>query len=663
LAIIAGCPRAEHVVNPGELPAAARPALDQVPRAELNRFAAELYLPLFWDRDADGDGAVDPGELAVLWMGTELTSREDWVKDGQLTDRFFEAYRRIVDRKLKGPSTTPDASDAERERMALIRRELEQGRPTVIRTDLSGWSEADRAFARHIVAAARVIERLFQQQSGSWSLRGQVPEHDTASRMVFYRNHGPWCEAPETESNPKCNAIPALPKRISGLYPASIQNDKSFCDALKKEPDAEKLRGHFSAVRGDPGKLEAVPYHLAFAEDMKEVATHLDAAANALGPDEAALKAYVLAAAKAFRDNGWEQADEAWAKMNAANSKWYLRIGPDEVYHEPCSLKAGFHTSFARINKGSIEWQTKLEPVKSQMEEAIAKLAGPPYAARTVTFRLPDFIDLVLNAGDARAPLGGTAGQSLPNWGPVANESRGRTVLMTNLGTDPDSREDSEKLAKSVFCKPVMTMFSSDPAIGFVGTILHEATHNFGPAHEYKVDGKKDEEIFGGPKASMLEELKAQTGSLYLTDWLAARNVIERPFANKVHVRNITWALRQISAGMYDSNGKPKPYSQLAAMQFGWLVENGAVNWNPNEMAANDSDKGCFSVHVDAFPTAVEGFMRIVAGIKARGDTEGVKKLTGDYVDVSGDKKAMLELIRERYLRAPRGSYVYALEL
>jgi hypothetical protein len=161
----------------------------------------------------------------------------------------------------------------------------------------------------------------------------------------------------------------------------------------------------------------------------------------------------------------------------------------------------------------------------------------------------------------------------------------------------------------------------------------------------------------------MLEELKAQTGSLYLTDWLAARNVIERPFANKVHVRNITWALRQISAGMYDSNGKPKPYSQLAAMQFGWLVENGAVNWNPNEMAANDSDKGCFSVHVDAFPTAVEGFMRIVAGIKARGDTEGVKKLTGDYVDVSGDKKAMLELIRERYLRAPRGSYVYALEL
>ena len=75
------------------------------------------------------------------------------------------------------------------------------------------------------------------------------------------------------------------------------------------------------------------------------------------------------------------------------------------------------------------------------MEKALAVLAGPPYEAREVSFHLPDFIDIVLNAGDARAARGATIGQSLPNWGPVANEGRGRTVAMTNFYADPDSRD------------------------------------------------------------------------------------------------------------------------------------------------------------------------------------------------------------------------------
>ncbi len=35
--------------------------------------------------------------------------------------------------------------------------------------------------------------------------------------------------------------------------------------------------------------------------------------------------------------------------------------------------------------------------------------------------------------------------------------------------------------------------------------------------------GKIDDEIFGGPLASMLEELKAQTAALFFTEWLVER--------------------------------------------------------------------------------------------------------------------------------------------
>jgi len=396
---------------------------------------------------------------------------------------------------------------------------------------------------------------------------------------------------------------------------------------------------------------------------MKVISNHLRAAAEAItSSDETAFKAYLLATAQAFLDNNWEPADEAWAKMNAQNSKWYLRIGPDEVYFEPCNLKAGFHVSFARINQDSLRWQRKLEPVKADMEKVIAELAGPPYAARQVSFHLPDFIDIVLNAGDSRSSHGAPIGQSLPNWGPVANEGRGRTVALTNLYTDSDSQAEMTTQAESLLCPQTMAKFDATPEPGVMATVLHEAAHNLGPAHEYKVDGKKAGEIFGGPMASTLEELKAQTASLFLTDWLVERGVIDRALADRAHVRDITWAFGHISRGMYTATGKPKSYSQLSAIQLGFLVEHGAVQWRADQTAANRSDQGCLEIHTEKFAPLTKKLMEISAGIKSRGDVEGAKKLKASYVDVDGDKKKLLETIRERWLRAPKATFVYSIE-
>jgi len=55
--------------------------------------------------------------------------------------------------------------------------------------------------------------------------------------------------------------------------------------------------------------------------------------------------------------------------------------------------------------------QEKLVPVEQTMEETIARIIGKPYAARKVTFHLPDFIDIVINAGDDRRESGATIGQ------------------------------------------------------------------------------------------------------------------------------------------------------------------------------------------------------------------------------------------------------------
>ena len=669
LGLLAGCSSAPPTPTPVDPLAPIAPAepappplsTDAVTRADFNVLAAQLALPLFWVEDVDTDGRLDEGELAVLW-GIDGTSYPDWVKGGAFTPKFAAAYAEIQALK-EGRRPSPEVSPEEKKRRELMVTELAGGQPTLVHNDFSTASAEDRAIVDHILAAAKIIEKIHLEQIGAWELRDQVPANDPASRMVFYRNQGPWCVTPEVENDPACNAIPSKPEKISGLYPASLQKKKDFCESLKKEKDAEKLRHQFHVVAEEGGKLKAVPYNVAYAEDTKKVSALLKQAAGAVkSPSEAAFKAYLEAAAQAFLDNQWEPADEAWAKMNAENSKWYLRIGPDEVYFEPCSLKAGFHVSFARINQDSLKWQQRLDPVKGDMEKALAALAGPPYEARDVAFHLPDFIDIVINAGDSRASHGATIGQSLPNWGPVANEGRGRTVAMTNLYTDADSQKALRGQAASLLCKATMAKFTSEPTPQIMGTVLHEAAHNLGPSHEYAVRGKTAREIFGGPLASTLEELKAQTAALYFTDWLVEKKVLSQEEAEQAHVRDITWTFGHISRGMYTATGKPKPYSQLAAIQLGYLVDKGAAEWKTAEKAANGQDTGCIELHLEKFPKEVKALMTEVAGIKSRGDVARAKRLLASYVDVDGDDKKLLDTIQERWLRAPKATFVYSVK-
>lgn len=641
--------------------------LDRLSRLDFNRRAAELNLPIFWRADANSDGALEPGELAVLW-GVVPTTQDAWVENGSFTSKMDGAYALMVARQ-DSSSLAPE----EQKRRQAVLDELAQGKPTLVETDLTQASAEDRALVAKVAEAAELIELIYAKQKGVHALEAQLAADDPASKQLFYRNQGPRCEAPKTEKNPDCSALATRPKNISGLYPVNIQSgiDTKFCEALEKRKDADVVLHQFAVVQAKAGgrsegnaataDLEAVPYTVAYKTEMGLISQKLREAAEILkGSQEAAFKAYLEAAAASFVSGDWQPADEAWAKMTATNSKWYLRIGPDEVYFEPCSRKAGFHVSFATINPDSLGWQKTLEPIKADMEQALADLAGPPYTARDVSFHLPDFIDIVFNAGDSRDPLGGTIGQSLPNWGPVANEGRGRTVAMVNLYADEDSENAWTESVASLFCQETFDQAKFDPKLAIMSTVLHEAAHNLGPAHEYKVQGKTDDQIFGGPLASTLEELKAQTSALYFADWLAERKVVEQEAADGAHLRDVTWAFGHIAQGMYTAEGKPKNYSQLASIQMGTLFKTGVLGWRADAMAANGKDKGCLNVDLVRWKSAVNDLAKTVLHIKGAGDKALAEKMKKEFVDDAGAWADMRALIQDRWLRQPKASFVYA---
>lgn len=622
----------------------------RIVRADFNRLAARAGLPVYWRADANADGAVDPDEVTGLlfYGGPQPT----WTEGGRFTAAFDAAYEALV---VAARAPTPAAP-----REAKVWADLDAALPTLVETDLDALPADHAAFALAMVDVAAAIDTLYERQLGVDALAAQAVGLDAASASLLRRNRGPRCASVALQRDPACSALPGAPKPVLGVYPAALQAQAGFCDKLD-----EALQGPFTAVVEREGGLVAVPFHEAFAAPTQAAAAALERAVAVLqDPKEDALRTYLRAAAAAFRTDDWFAADEAWAAMNAHNSRWYVRVGPDETYWEPCSRKAGFHLTLALINPGSLAWQAKLAPLQQDLERGLAALAGPPYRERNVEFQLPDFIDIVLNAGDDRTALGATVGQSLPNVGPVAEESRGRTVVMANLYTDPDSRAAQAARDASLFDGPSLALLPADGAEALLDTIAHEACHNFGPSYDYRpvadggATGPTANEAFGGGLASMLEELKAQTCGLWVVGQLRARGVIDEPTARATYASSMSWALGQAGQGMVDADGNRNTYPQLAAIQLAYLRDRGVVTFDAEALAANGADRGAFSIDLAAMPAAIEALTRQVAGIKARADRAAADALAEPYL---GPKAIPLALVQARGERAPRASFVYAL--
>jgi len=627
------------------VPGPPRPSLT---RADFNRAAVRLNLPLFWRADANLNGRPDDEEIATL-LFYPTSDTPDVQNARQAILSLF-------------PTTAQGATQEEARRKALVGEDLDQGASTLIETNMRTANANDKKLVQHMLAAAGWIDDIYATMSGSKALASRVPADDPASLSLFRRNWGPACVCAKTRDDAQCTAIPGSPKAVPDAYPTvHTVPDAAYCKSIAAQPNAKDLMGPFTVVDKNPEgaapPLVAVPYTERYRDPMQAISRELAAAsADENDPGEAALKAYLDAASKSFATNDWGPADEAWSRMNPQNSKWYVRVAPDEVLADPCDLKAQFHLTFARIDQASLQWQSKLTPVEQGMEGQLATLVGAPYAARQVSFHLPDFIDIVFNAGDDRQPVGGVAGESLPNWGKVADEGRGRTVAMVNIGTTPDTLAMYHTQLESLLDAETMKAWADDPQPQLMTTILHEATHNLGPTAVYAYKGAKPEAAFGGKLASMLEELKAETGGVYWLEWLKGRGIVTPDLQKQAYAAWMAWALRHISVGVH-SGTSDQAYAQLAAVQVGFAMDDGAISFDPAAAAANGTDKGAFTIHYEKLPATWEKLMKRIATIKATNDKGAAEALVAQYVD---GPTVPQKVIAERELRFPQMNYVYA---
>jgi hypothetical protein len=235
----------------------------------------------------------------------------------------------------------------------------------------------------------------------------------------------------------------------------------------------------------------------------------------------------------------------------------------------------------------------------------------------------------------------------------VAQEGRRRTLVMSNIGADPESRRIARQKAAALLAPEAMAFYTDDRQPGNLGVILHEAAHNLGPHTDTLVGGKGPAEIFGGRLDGVLEELKAQTAALWYIELLQRRGLVTAEFARQVYAHEIVWAFGHIAQGMFSDGDNPKPYSQLAAVQIGTFLRDGAMTF------AKAGERELFSVDFARLPASVERLMRAVGRIKAEGDAAAGRALVDDFVKGEGSRLVRMDEVGARLRRFPRSSYSY----
>lgn len=621
------------------------PSLFGVPALSVTQFnshAGTQRLPFTLSPLATDPAAITPDHLQF----TDPAQRDTYVQGGRFTPAFETAYRGL----------------AEAQRGQSVAASLEEGRAVIVETDLSGLPIEEKRMVRHLQVAASLVEKLFMKQQGSWQYVDDVAarrDADPASYALFWRNQSPWADAPRTASDPFANALPTFPKQNEyGVYPAGVTaEDKAFFETLRGD---KALSDPWTAVIRKPdGSLAAVPFHEWFSEDMRAVAAELDFAADAIAdtPDERALHDYLRAAAEAFRNGDWNTADEKWVAMTMQNSKYAIRVAPDETYWEPGNMKSAFQFWFARIDEKAATLTKVIKPHIQSMEDEFAKLL-PLYESRTLDkMGVPDFIEMVLRSGDHRPSIGATVGEKLPNF----NDKITRGVVMTNYYTDEESRRVSVQKAHDLLAPAIANAYVPDKSDSTTSTLLHEMTHSFGVQASNFVTLNADgterknakgeplttKEALGGANSQVMEELKAQTGSLYWIGWLAQKGIFTREQTEKLYTNAVMWAFGHISRGMLEGDGSPRTYSQLAGIQLRALMDAGAVTY----------ENGKFDLHYDKFHATATKLLTEVHRIQVMGDEATASALREDVVNGPGYELIHAKDVYDLLQRYPTASF------
>jgi hypothetical protein len=377
-------------------------------------------------------------------------------------------------------------------------------------------------------------------------------------------------------------------------------------------------------VRGTPDNLQAVPYHVAYAEWLRPMAADLRAAAK-LSPD-AAFAHFLELRADALLTDDYYASDIAWLELK--NPKIDLIFAPYETYLDNLlGVKTSYGGAILIRNEAESRKLEMYQEHETAMQQALPLAAAdkPSKAGHATPMEV---VDAPLRAGDLRYGYQAVA-DNLPNDARIHAEKGSKKIFFKNF---MDARVNAVILpiAAKLLTAEQMKDVTADGYL--TSTILHEISHGLGPAYAH-INGKQMDirEAIGG-MYSGLEEAKADVTGIYLARWLVDQNVLPEATLHTIYGSYVAGIFRTLRFGTGEAHGRAE------MMEFNYLLEKGALKQN---------DDGRYMIDYSKMPEAIASLTEKLLSFEAAGDRAGVEAWFAKYDVMPASLTKVLETTKD----------------
>lgn len=503
--------------------------------------------------------------------------------------------------------------------------------------DLSHLSSTEFQALEELLAAGRIIQTLYEDQlhRGATEARAELERiHAASGRAIetqnlldlYYLSNGPIATTldnvrapilPADAEQPGKNVYPFGLTRIEmdrflAAHPAKTAAIRDLRSVVRRSTSAnietdiakldaypavdvlhDGLRARLAAEPRGDDLFYAVPYALAYAEELGEVRRHLLGAARLSQADSPDFAAYLENRARDLLSGNYESGDASWVSGEFANLN--IQIGSYETYDDALlGAKAFFGASVLARDVARSNVLTKAMAGLQSIEDSL------PYDQnKEVRSRIPVGVyRIVADFGQAR---GANTATILPNDADYARKY-GRLILIRyNILGNPELVANRKKLYDSVVHANFRNDLTGEGS--FNRSLWHEVGHYLGA--DTTADGQRLSDAFRDT-ADLLEELKSDLVSLF-----AAPALHESGYYDAAGLR--AHYADGINRSLTDVQPRPdQPYDVMQLMQFNFFMELGLLEL--------DGASGTLIVNYDRYHDVVTLMLEQVLQIHYGGD-------------------------------------------
>ena len=513
--------------------------------------------------------------------------------------------------KVQSTSAQADSTDSMK---TYVANRLPIYEKVKLTADMQTLSANERKMIPLLIQAAQVMDDLFWKQAYPQkdSLLNTIKDEKT--REFININYGPWDRL--NGDKPFVNGVGPRPDG-AGFYPIGMTKEE-----LEKS-DVKDKKGQYSIIRRNAsGKLESVPYHVIYKDELQKAAGLLKQAAELA--EDPGFKKYLNLRANALTSSNYTASDYAW--MDMKNNGIDIIIGPIENYEDKLfSARSSFESYVLVKDK---EWSKRLAKYVTMLPELQKGLpVDAKYKAeKPGTDSDLNAYDIVYYAGDCNAGSK-TIAVNLPNDEEIQQKKGTRRSQLKNA-----MRAKFDKIlvpiAGELIDKDQQRYIKFDAF--FSNVMFHEVAHGLGI--KSTINGKGYVRAALQEQNSWLEEGKADILGLYMVTSLLKKGELQGDIKD-YYTTFMAGILRSVRFGAASAHGK-------ANMQcFNFFKEKGAF-----ERSAD----GTYKVNFEKFATAMNDLSKVILTLQGNGDKAAVEKVDKDYAIIPAELKSDLDRLGKK---------------